>query len=156
MKNIFLLVTTFGLLLTACNKEVAGTNNPGSSVNIVPVSAVPDAVISAFNSTFSGASETEWQHNSDDSFTCQFNMENERHEAHFDDKGHQSSHSVICLDAAVPAAVLNAFRNAYPTDNVYEWKLNSDNTWKAHFMRAGIKWEVTLNNSGTIIKSEHD
>jgi hypothetical protein len=156
MKNIFLLVTTFCLSFAACNKEVAGTNNTGGSVNIVPVSAVPAAVISAFNSSFSGASETEWQHNSDDSFSCQFNMENERHEAHFDDKGHESSHSVICLDAAVPAAVLNAFRKAYPTENVYEWKLNSDNTWKAHFMRAAIKWEVTLNNSGTIIKAEHD
>jgi hypothetical protein len=156
MRNIFLLVTTFGLLLTACNKEVAGTSNTGGSASIIPVSAVPDAVIAAFNSSFSSASETEWQHNSDDSFTCQFNMENERHEAHFDDKGHESSHSVICLDAAVPAAVLSSFRNAYPADNVYEWKLNNDNTWKAHFMRGAIKWEVTLNNNGTIIKSEHD
>ena len=156
MKNIFLLVTTFCLLLAACTKEVPGTSNTGGSVNIVPASAVPAAVISAFNSSFSSASETEWQHNSDDSFTCQFNMENERHEAHFDDKGHQSSHSVICLDAAVPAVVLSAFRSAYPTDNVYEWKLNSDNTWKAHFMRGSIKWEVTFNTSGTIVKSEHD
>lgn len=157
MKNIFLFVITSCLLLSACNKEVAGTNNNGSgSVNIIPASAVPSAVLSAFNSSFSTATETEWQHNSDDSFTCQFNMENERHEAHFDDKGHQSSHSVICLDGAVPSAVLDAFRASFPSDNVYEWKLNNDNTWKAHFMRGAIKWEVTLNNSGTIIKTEHN
>lgn len=156
MKNKILLVVTSILSLVACTKDAPAIDGNSGSVSIIPASSVPAAVISAFNSSFSTATETEWQHNSDDSFTCQFNMEDQRHEAHFDDKGHQSSHSVICLDAAVPATVLSAFRSTYPTDNVYEWKLTSDQTWKAHFMRGSVKWEVTFDANGTIVKAEHD
>ncbi|QEC65942.1 hypothetical protein FRZ67_00970 [Panacibacter ginsenosidivorans] len=156
MKNNILLVAISILSLVACKKDVSGVTGNTGTVSIVPASAVPAAVVAAFNSSFSTATETEWQHNSDDSFTCQFNMDDQRHEAHFDDKGHQSSHSVICLDGAVPATVLNAFRAAYPTDNVYEWKFTTDQTWKAHFMRDNIKWEVTFNANGTVVKAEHD
>jgi len=156
MKNIFLLFATVCLSLTACNKEVAGIGNTNDSVDIIPASAVPNAVLASFNSSFSTASEVEWQHNSDVSFTCQFNMDDKRHEAHFDDNGHQSGHSIICLDAAVPANVLDAFRNSFPKDIVYEWKLASDNTWKAHFMRGAVKWEVTLDSNGNVLKTENE
>lgn len=156
MKNMILLIAVGFLLLVSCKKEVANTNGNTGAVSVIPASSVPANVIAAFNGSFSSASETEWQHNSDDSFTCQFNMDDQRHEARFDDNGHQSSHDIICLDAAVPAAVLDAFRDAYPTDNVYEWKLTNEGTWKAHFMRNAIKWEVTFNNAGNVIKAEHD
>jgi hypothetical protein len=156
MKSLILLITAGVLSLASCKKEIVNSDGTTGTVNIVPASMVPANVIAAFNSSFSAASETEWQHNSDDSFTCQFNMDDQRHEAHFDDNGHQSSHDLICLDAAVPASVLNAFRNAYPADNVYEWKLTNEGTWKAHFMRNTVKWEVTFNNGGNVIKAEHD
>ena len=156
MKKI-LFVAVSSLLLFACKKDVANTNNSNGSISVIPSSSVPQEVLNAFNSSFSSASETEWEHNSsDDSFICQFNMDDQRHEARFDDHGHQSSHNVICLDAAVPAAVLDAFRTNFPTDIVYEWKLNTDGTWKAHFLRNGVKWEVTFTAEGTQIKVEHD
>lgn len=155
MKNTILLIALVMMAFVSCKKEVAGTNNTGS-VNIISAADVPSAVIASFNSSFSSATETEWHHDNDDSYSCQFNMDDKRHEAQFDDNGHQSAHSIICLDGAVPNAVLNAFRNTYPNDNVYEWKLTNDNTWKAHFMRGSVKWEVTINNSGTIVKTEHD
>ncbi|CAN5472431.1 hypothetical protein BH10BAC2_BH10BAC2_24110 [soil metagenome] len=156
MKNVIFLLAAGFLSLASCKKEIVNSNGSTGAINVVPVSAVPADVISAFNSSFSNASETEWQHNSDDTFTCQFNMDNQKHEARFDDNGHQSSYDIICLDAAVPSIVLDAFRSAYATDNVYEWKLNNEDTWKAHFMRNAVKWEVTFNNAGNVIKSEHD
>jgi hypothetical protein len=156
MKNKILLVAISFLSLGACKKDISGVSGNSGTVSIIPVSSVPAAVVSAFNSSFSTATETEWQHNSEHSFTCQFNMADQRHEAHFDDNGHQTSHTIICLDAAVPAAVLSAFRNAYPTDNVYEWKYTTDKTWKAHFMRGSVKWEVTFDAGGTVVKAEHD
>lgn len=156
MKNMIFLIAAGFLSLVSCKKEIANSNGNTGTASVIPASSVPANVIAAFNSSFSSASETEWQHNSDDSFTCQFNMDDQRHEARFDDNGHQSSHDIICLDAAVPAAVLDAFRDAYPADNVYEWKLTNEGTWKAHFMRNAIKWEVTFNNAGNVIKAEHD
>ncbi|MBG9377830.1 hypothetical protein I5907_16440 [Panacibacter sp. DH6] len=155
MKTKILFIVAVMLAFVSCKKDVNSTDNPGS-VNIIPASAVPSAVIAAFSSSFSGATETEWHQGSDDSYTCQFNMDDKRHEARFEDNGHQSSHSVICLDGAVPNGVLNAFRSVYPNDNVYEWKLTNENTWKAHFMRGSVKWEVTFNNSGSILETEHD
>ena len=156
MKTTMLLIALSLFSLIACKKEAASINNPASSVNVIPASVVPQAVLSAFNISFSTATETEWQHNSNDSFECQFNMDGQRHEAHFDDKGNESSHSVICIDAPVPSVVLDAFRKAYATDNVYEWKLTNEGTWKAHFMRSSVKWEVTFSSTGTVVKEEHN
>lgn len=156
MKNIFFLLTTAFISLTSCKKEVVNSNGNTGAITVIPASSVPANVITAFNSSFSNATESEWHNNSDDSFTCQFNMDDQRHEARFDDNGHQSSHDIICIDAPVPFTVLDAFRSAYPTDNVYEWKLTNEDTWKAHFLRSAVKWEVTINNAGNVIKSEHD
>jgi hypothetical protein len=155
MKNK-LILAAFGIIsLTACTKS-ALTNNGNSTGNatVVPASSVPAAVITSFNNSFTGATEVEWQHNSSSSFNSQFNLSNQRHDAGFDDNGHQSSHSIICLNAAVPPVVLNAFRQRYPSDNVYEWKLTNIGEWKAHFMRGAIKYEATFSATGAFIKFE--
>lgn len=154
-KTIFLLAAGF-LSILSCKKEIVNSNGITGTITVVPASAVPANIIVAFNSSFGSATEREWHGGSDHSFTCEFNMNDQRHEAGFDDNGHQSSHDIICLDAPVPAAVLEAFRSSYPTDDVYEWKLTNDGTWKAHFMRNIVKWEITFNNAGNVIKSEHD
>ena len=151
-----LLIAVSIMSLVACKKDAASLTNSTAAVNVIPASVVPQSVLSAFNTSFSSATETEWQHNSNDSFECQFNMDGQRHEAHFDDKGHESSHSVICIDAPVPSVVLDGFRKAYATDNVYEWKLTNEGTWKAHFMRSSVKWEVTFSSTGTVVKEEHN
>lgn len=154
MKNKLFLLLVVVVSFVACKKNV---NTPGnSSVNIISETSVPASVLATFNTSFSSATEREWQHNSSDDFSCQFNMENERHEAHFDDNGHEKSHDVVCVNAAVPANVLNAFRTAFPKDNVYEWSFTSDKMWKAHFMRGGVKWEVTITADGVITKTEHE
>ncbi len=152
------ILIAFGLLsLAACKKSASdGMNSTSGSANVIPVSAVPQAVRTAFDNSFSGASEVEWQRNSTTSFTSQFNLAGQRHEARFDDNGHQSSHTVTCLDAPVPQPVLDAFRQRFPTDSVFEWKLNStDGSWKAHFMRGTVKWEATFSGAGLFIKVEH-
>jgi hypothetical protein len=155
MKNIVILVA-FGIFsLTACTKSaVDNSSSSAGTANVVAASSVPSAVITSFNSSFSGATQVEWQRNSSSSFTSQFNLANQRHDASFDDNGHQSSHSIICLDAPVPQAVLDAFRQRYATDNVYEWKLTSTGEWKAHFMRGTIKYEATFSATGIFIKFE--
>ena len=79
----------------------------------------------------------------------------QRHESSFDDNGHQTSHSISCISAAVPAVVLNAFRARYPSDNVYEWTLKNDGSWQAHFYRSTVKWEVSFSATGVFIKEEH-
>ena len=153
-----IIIALIGIFsLTACSKSALNSNGTGGAtgaVNVVPASSVPAAVISSFNSSFSRATEVEWQHNSSSSFTSQFNMDNQRHDASFDDNGHQSSHSIICLDAPVPQVVLDAFRQRYPNDNVFEWKLTNTGEWKAHVMRGAIKYEATFSASGTFIKFE--
>lgn len=158
--KIRLLVSAaiFSLMaFTACKKEdtsaVAATNP--QAITIIPQSAVPAAVVSSFTASFAGATEVEW-HKSSNSFEAEFNHQGQRHHAGFDDSGHQSSHSVTCINAAVPAAVLTAFRNSHPNDNVYEWKLQNDGSWKAHFYRNAIRWETTYSAAGTFIKEEHD
>src|SRR4051812_16889666 len=96
----FQLVLISLLVLVACKKSVDST--PNNSSTVIAESSVPAVVMSSFNTSFSSATEREWHHGSDDSFTCQFNMDDQRHEAEFDDKGHESHHSVICLDTTVP------------------------------------------------------
>lgn len=154
MKNNIILACLSLVLLASCKKSAVDGGPAGGSANVVPASAVPQAVRTSLTSSFSGASEIEWQRNSTTSFTSQFNFSGQRHEAQFDDNGHQSSHSVICLDAPIPQGVLDAFRSNFPTDNVYEWNLRNDGTWKAHFMRGSVKWEATFSNTGTLIKVE--
>jgi hypothetical protein len=83
-------------------------------------------------------------------------MDDQRHEADFEKTGIETEHNIICLNAAVPSVVINAFTSNFPSDLVYEWTLTNEGTWKAHFLRGSVKWEVTFNNNGTIIKSEHD
>ena len=154
MKNKILLAALSLLSLAACTKSGIDSNSPGGGANVVAASTIPSATRTAFDNSFSGATGVEWQRNSSSSFTVQFNLSNQRHDARFDDNGHQSSHSVICLDAAVPQVVLDAFRQQFSTDNVYEWKLRNDGTWKAHFMRGSIKYEATFSAAGTLIKFE--
>jgi hypothetical protein len=151
----FQLVLISLFVLVACKKSVDSAPNNNSST-VITESSVPAAVMSSFNTSFSSATEREWHHGSDDSFTCQFNMDHQRHEAAFDDKGHESHHSVICMNTAVAQLILDAFTTNFPTDLVTEWTLTSDNTWKAHFMRNAVQWEVIFSNTGSIIKQEHD
>jgi hypothetical protein len=139
-------------VLASCSKS---STQPNPSASPAPVSAtsIPAAVTSAFNNSFPAASAVEWFRGSS-SFTCQFNLGNERHEASFDDSGHNSSHSVICTTAAVPAVVIDAFRQRFAGDIVYEWKLDNNGNWKAHFMRGSVKYEATFTAAGVLVKFE--
>ena len=155
MKKQFLLVSIGVCSLIACSKSSGDPVLTGTgSANIIPASTVPAATMTTFNTNFSGATEVEWQRSSSTSYSSQFNLNNQRHDAGYDDNGHQSHHTVICLDAAVPTIVLDAFRLRYSTDNVYEWNLRNDGTWKAHFMRGTVKWEATFSATGVFIKLE--
>lgn len=155
MKNTILIAAITAITFTACSKSGVSNNSSGTeAITVIPASAVPAPATAAFARDFSGATEAEWHKSSSGTFTVQFNQSAERHDASFDDSGHQTSHSVICFDGAVPAAVLNAFRQQFPTDNVYEWKLANDGTWKAHFNRNGVKYEATFSASGTLLKFE--
>ena len=153
MKNKILLSALSLLSLAACTKQTVDNNSSGGA-SIVAPSSVPAVVRTAFDNSFSGTNGIEWQRNSSNSFTVQFNMSNQRHDAGFDDTGHQSSHNVICLEAAVPQVVLDNFRQRFPTDNVYEWKLTNEGNWKPHFMRGTIKYEATFSATGIFIKFE--
>ncbi len=152
MRNYILVLLASMTILYGCSKSSTPAN--GNSA-IIPASAVPAAVLSSFNIGFPGASEIEWIREGND-FVSQFNLDDERHESKFDDSGHESEHHLLCTSGAVPAAVLDSFRAAFASDIVYEWKLTAEGTWKAHFMRDTIKWEVTLTAAGSIIKTEHD
>ncbi len=153
MKNTFFLAALSALLLISCSKSAIDDNGKGNA-NVIDASAVPQAARTAFNNDFNGATGVEWQRRSSSSFTVQFNHSSQRHDAGYDDNGHQSSHSIICLDAPVPQLVLDAFRQRFPTDNVYEWKLRNDGTWKAHFMRGSVKYEATFSAAGSLLKFE--
>lgn len=154
MKSTIVSLMMAAALFASCKKSSVAPVVDGT-INVIAESSVPAAVVTSLNTSFPGSTEREWR-DKGNSFEVEFNFENERHESEFDDSGNQSSHHIECLDGAVPAVVLSAFRAGYPNDNVYEWKFTSDSTWKAHFMRGMVKWEVTLSVSGTIIKVEHD
>jgi hypothetical protein len=155
MKNEILSFALALFLLSSCTKSALDNNGSSAgSAQVVSASAVPQAARTALTTNFPGASEIEWQRNSSSHFTSQFNHNGQRHSAGFDDNGNQSSHEVICIDAPVPAVVLDAFRLRFPADNVYEWKLRNDGTWKAHFMRGTVKYEATYSATGTLIKFE--
>ena len=133
MKKIIFIAAISTLFISACTKTAVESNNGININSVVDASVVPLATRTAFSNDFSGASGIEWQRNSSNSFTVQFNQSNQRHDAGYEDSGHRSSQSIICINAPVPQVVLDAFCLRFPTDNVYEWKLNSNNTWKAHF-----------------------
>lgn len=154
MKNTILLAAFSVILLSSCSKSAVDNNGGTGTANVVAATAVPQATRTAFNNDFSGATGVEWQRNSSSSFTVQFNQGTQRHDAGYDDNGHQSGHHIICLDAPVPQVVLDAFRQQFATDNVYEWNLRNDGTWKAHFMRGSIKYEATFSAAGALLKFE--
>lgn len=154
MKNTLIVAAFAALSLIACSKSAVEDNNATGNANVVDASAVPQAARTALATNFSGATAVEWQRHSSSSFEAQFNHSNQRHSAGFDDNGNQTSHSVICIDGPVPQVVLDAFRQRFPTDNVYEWKLRNDGTWKAHFMRGSLKYEATYTAAGVLLKFE--
>ncbi len=157
MKKTFVsvIVILAVTLLASCSKKDSLTATAPEAITVVAQSTVPAAVIAAFTSNFSGATEVEW-HKSGSSFEVEFNHQSQRHSVGFDDSGHQNKHNITCTGVTVPAAVLNAFRTRNPNDNVYEWKLTSDGNWKAHFMRNGVKWETTFTPAGVFVKEEHE
>ncbi len=143
------------VVFTSCKKDTYPADPTSQTITVVPLSAVPAPVVTSFNNSFSGATEVEW-HKSTDHFEVEFNHQNQRHECSFDNYGTQKNHSISCINATVPAVVLNAFRARNPNDNVYEWNLRNDGTWKAHFLRGSVKWETTFSASGGFVKEEHD
>jgi hypothetical protein len=155
MKNKILLSAMVFLFLFACKKAEDNVAVTDQLITVIPQSSVPQAVLTSFNSSFSGATEVEW-HKSSNHFESEFHHSSQRHLARFDDNGNQKSHSISCSSGPVPAVVLAAFRATHPNDNVYEWKLRNDGTWKAHFMRGTVKWEATYTATGVLVKEEHD
>ncbi len=157
MKKTFAVLAAFTFLfLASCKKaDVTNASNPAEAINVIPQSAVPAPVVTAFTARFAGATEVEWHRNSS-LFQVEFNHSSRRHSASFDDNGHHNEDHITCMSGAVPAVVLAAFRTRNPNDSVYEWKLTSDGKWKAHFNRNGVKWETTFSATGTFISEEHD
>jgi hypothetical protein len=162
MKNKLFLFATCLVFAVSCKKSTdAALATPVQSV-VTPIlqSAVPATVTNTFTSRFSGATQVEWFSVSSSSnsqsreFEVEFNHSNQRHEARFDDNGTEKHHSITCIEAPVPQVVLTAFRSTHPNDNVYEWKLRNDGTWKAHYMRGTVKWEATYTVAGVLIKEE--
>ena len=153
MKSIRIPIILLAISFAACTKSSIDDNG-GASVDVISSSSVPAATTTAFNNEFSAASGIEWQRNSSSSVTVQFNHSSRRHSAGYDDSGHRSSLSTICFDGPVPQVVLDAFRQRFPTDNVYEWKLRNDGTWRAHMMRGSVKYEATYSASGELLKFE--
>lgn len=161
MQNKLFLIASCAILATSCKKATDDVvPSQDQSVTAIGQSSVPSAVVSRFNSSFSGASQVEWFSVSSSSsqssreFEVEFNHSSQRHDARYDDNGNQRSHSISCIDGPVPQAVLTAFRSTHPNDNVYEWKLRNDGTWRAHYMRGAIKWEATYTPAGVLIKEE--
>lgn len=56
--------------------------------------------------------------------------------------------------AAVPQPILKSLTANFGNVTVREWKLNSDGSWKAHFIFTGVAWEATFAADGTVLKSE--
>jgi hypothetical protein len=152
MKMKIFLAALFFTTLISCSKD--SVVSPDNAITVIPAASVPAAVVNTFSRSFNNATEVEW-HKSGSSFESEFNYNSQHHLAQFEDNGTQKSHSVSCLSAPVPANVLAAFRATHPSDVVYEWKLNNDGSWKAHFMRGAVKWEATYSIAGVLLKEEH-
>jgi hypothetical protein len=157
MKNKLVLSAAIVSLLAfaSCKKADTSLPLPPEAITVIPQSAVPAAVVATFTANFADATQVEWSKSSSSGFEVEFNHQGERHDATFDDSGHQNSHHISCIGATVPQVVLTAFRTRNPNDNVYEWNLRNDGTWKAHFTRNGVTWETTFSASGVFIKEEH-
>ena len=56
--------------------------------------------------------------------------------------------------SAVPSAVKTSLIQVFGNVSVQEWKLRSDGTWRAHFLRNGVAWEATFDTNGALLKSE--
>ncbi len=161
MKNKLFLIATSLIFAVSCKKSTDAIL-PQDQTTFVPVaqSSVPTQVVNTFNSRFTGATQVEWfsvsssNNSSSKEFEVEFNHTSQRHEARFDDSGVEKHHSVTCLDAPVPQIILTAFRSTHPNDNVYEWNLRNDGTWKAHYMRGTVKWEATYTAAGVLVKEE--
>lgn len=152
MKKSILLIMLSAFIMASCTKQ--GIDSGNSNSTVVNAATVPSATSSIFSNEFPGATGIEWLRNSSRSFTVQFNHSSSRHSAGYDDSGHRSSHSIICLDGPVPQIVLDAFRQNFPSDIVYEWKLRNDGTWRAHIMRGAVKYEATFSSAGILLKFE--
>jgi len=153
MKNRIILAALVVLSFSACSKSSLSPSNSAGNAQVVNAASVPAPVIASFTNSFNGATNIEW-FRGNNSFTSQFNISGQRHEAVFDDNGHQSSHTVICIDGPVPTAVLESFRQRFSMDSVYEWNLTNEGTWKAHFMRGTLKFEATFTAAGALLKFE--
>lgn len=154
-KLLAFLTLLAAFVFTSCKKDNPAADANPQSISIVPLSAVPTAVVTSFNNSFVSATEVEW-HKSNDHFEVEFNHQGQRHQCSFANNGQQNSQSITCASAPVPAVVLNAFRVRYPNDVVYEWNQRTDGTWKAHFLKSTVKWEAIFSATGVFIKEEHD
>lgn len=154
MKNKIIPALIAAVSLVSCSKESLDNKGSNTTATVVAATSVPASTTTAFAAEFSGAGSVEWMRSSNNNFTVQFNHSNQRHSAGYDDNGHRSSHSVISISAAVPQVVLDAFRQLYPGDMVYEWNLRNDGSWKAHIMRGAVKYEATFSATGALLKFE--
>ena len=154
MKNKIILLCMSVSVLVACTKQGREDSGTAGNLTLLPAASVPAATTQAFSNEFSGSSGVEWMRNSGNNFTVQFNHSGQRHSAGYDDNGHRSSHSVICTTGPVPQAVLDAFRQQFASDLVYEWSLRNDGSWRAHFMRGAVKYEATFTATGTLLRFE--
>lgn len=58
--------------------------------------------------------------------------------------------------SAVPAAVQTSFTKLFPDAARSEWKKLSNGNYKVQFYRSGVKWEVTFNSAGVVVKQERE
>lgn len=58
------------------------------------------------------------------------------------------------VKAVPPAAVLAAFSANFGNAPVRQWKLRSNDNWRAHFTWNGAAWEATFTPAGVLVKSE--
>ncbi len=56
--------------------------------------------------------------------------------------------------ATPPKTVSDAFVANFGNVAVTEWKLRTDNTWRAHFTNNGKAWEATFSSSGALLLSQ--
>ena len=56
--------------------------------------------------------------------------------------------------SGVPSAVKFSFNGQFPTASAIEWKLLSNGNYKAQFISASVKWEVTYTPAGVQVKLE--
>jgi hypothetical protein len=160
MKNKLFLIASCLILATSCKKSTDAIL-PQNAAVVTPIAqaSVPQAVVNTFASRFPAATQVEWfsvtsSNSSSREIEVEFNHANQRHEARFDDNGTEKHHNITCIEAPVPQVVLSAFRSTHPNDNVYEWKLRNDGTWKAHYIRGTVKWEATYTATGVLVKEE--